>query len=122
MSVVRPCRTNVPTGAQTLQPPGLAPVSSARLPEPQAEAGAAPVPARLTWQPAARRRGAGGRARAGDFAAVGVHAPAEAGAAVTLQGQEAAALIALGDVRPAAGGGGVLGLGLALPLFTGGQP
>lgn len=80
-----------------------------------------PGPLGGLWWSAARWQGAGCSPRAGDFVAIGVHTPAEAGHAVTLQRQEVALLIALGDVHPAAGIG-VLSLGLALLLFAGFQP
>lgn len=44
---------------------------------------------RAGWSPGTR-----------DFMTVGVHAPAETGAAVALQRQEAALLVTLGDVDP----------------------
>lgn len=49
--------------------------------------------------------------------AIRVHAPAEAGAAVTLQWQEVALLIALGDVGPVTRIG-VLSLGITLLVST----
>lgn len=53
-----------------------------------------------------------------DFVTIRAHAPAEAGAAMTLQWQEVALLIALGDVDPGARVG-MLSLGIALLTFTG---
>lgn len=53
-----------------------------------------------------------------DFMTVRVHAPAEAGAAMTLQRQEVALLVTLWDVDPGTGIG-VLSLSIALLVFTG---
>lgn len=64
---------------------------------------------RAGWRPGTR-----------DFMTVGVHAPAEAGAAVALQWQEVALLVALGDVDPDAWVE-VLSLGGALLTLTGFQ-
>lgn len=64
---------------------------------------------RTRWRPGTR-----------DFVTIRAHAPAEAGAAMTLKRQEVALLIALGDVDPGARVG-VLSLGIALLTFTGFQ-
>lgn len=76
-------------------------------------------PGGLCWS-AVRWCGAGWSPGAGDFVTIGVHAPAEASAAVTLQWQEVALLIALGDVHPGARIR-VLSVGTALLAFTGFQ-
>lgn len=68
-----------------------------------------------------RRGGARWGPGARDLVPVGVHTPAEAGAAVTLQREEVALLATLRDVEPGPQVG-VLGLGKALLQFTGFQP
>lgn len=67
-----------------------------------------------------RRVRAGGSSGTRDFMTIRVHAPAEAGAAVALQWQEVALLVALGDVDPDAWVE-VLSLGGALLTLTGFQ-
>lgn len=64
-----------------------------------------------------RWSGAGWSPGTRDFMTIRVHAPAEASAAVTLQWQEVALLIALGDVDP---GPGICvpSLGTALLVFA----
>ena len=74
----------------------------------------------LTLWSAARWDGAGWGPGARDFLTIGVHAPAEASAAVTLQRQEVALLIALRDVE-LGNGMSALGLGIALLALTGSQ-
>ena len=78
------------------------------------------LPAWITCWSAVRWCGARWSPGAGDFVTIGVHAPAEASAPVTLQWQEVALLIALGDVQPGARIG-VLSVGTALLAFTGFQ-
>lgn len=72
----------------------------------------------LWWWPTMRwgraRRSLGAR----DFVAIRIHAPAEASAAMTLQGQEVALLVTLRDVEPGPRVG-MLCLGIALLVFTG---
>lgn len=76
-----------------------------------------PGPLGGLWWPAVRWSGAGWSPGTRDFMTIRVHAPAEASAAVTLQWQEVALLIALGDVDPGAGIC-VLSLGTALLVFA----
>lgn len=68
-----------------------------------------------------RRGGARWGPGARDLVPIGVHTPAEASAAVTLQREEVALLATLRDVEPGPRVG-VLGLGKALLQFTGFQP
>lgn len=79
-----------------------------------------PGPLGGLWWSTVRREGAGWSPRARDFLTIGVHAPAETGAAMTLQWQEVALLITLRDVEPGTGMG-ALSLGLALLVLTGFQ-
>lgn len=67
-----------------------------------------------------RWRGAGWSPGAGDFVTIRVHTPAEARATVTLQGQEVALIVALGNVQLAARIG-LLSVGVVLLLLTGFQ-
>lgn len=87
--------------------------------EPQVQAVLAFFPGGLTWWwPAMRWGGARRSLGARDFVAIRIHTPAEASAAVTLQGQEVALLVTLGDVEPGPRVG-MLCLGIALLVFTG---
>lgn len=75
---------------------------------------------KLTWWSAVRWSGAWRSPGPRDFMTIRVHAPAEAGAAMTLQWQEVALLVTLGDVDPGTRIG-VLSLSIALLVFTGFQ-
>lgn len=72
------------------------------------------------WWSAVRWRGARWSPGAGDFVTIRVHTPAEACATVTLQGQEVALIVALGNVQLAARIG-LLSVGVVLLLLTGFQ-
>lgn len=71
----------------------------------------------LWWWSTVRRCGARWSLGTRNFMTIRVYAPAEASAAVTLQGQEVALIVALGDVEPGPRVG-ILGLGMALLFFT----
>lgn len=79
-----------------------------------------PGPLGGLWWSAVRWSGAWWSPGPRDFMTIRVHAPAEAGAAMTLQWQEVALLVTLGDVDPGTRIG-VLSLSIALLVFTGFQ-
>lgn len=76
-----------------------------------------PRPKLTWWWSTVRRCGARWSLGTRNFMTIRVYAPAEASAAVTLQGQEVALFVALGDVEPGPRVG-ILGLGMALLFFT----